>query len=210
MDGILFHRIDRFHQLTACFAIKQAGKQNGLVKGWFYQNRFAFHITVLLDVMNDLLHECDLLCIQQFVVDELGKCLYGSIVVQLCHFTHQQTKGSIPKLPCIVLFAAQLTGKDMFQLGIVAPGKRNVLGQLVDDQRIAAVLHDVAVHTFPVLAEIVAGIQRFALGLFQYRVGKGRVDRFLPCQNTSYRPKNLALDYQTGLHFSESSSFLYL
>ena len=32
----------------------------------------------------------------------------------------------------------------------------------------------------------------------------------LPCQNISYRPKNLALDYQTGLHSSESSSFLYL
>ena len=55
MGGILFDRIDRFHQFTACFAIKQAGKQNGLVKGWFHQNRFAFHITVLLDVMNDLL-----------------------------------------------------------------------------------------------------------------------------------------------------------
>ena len=41
-------------------------------------------------------------------------------------------------------------------------------------------LHDVAVHTFPVLAKIVAGIQRFALSLFQYRVGKGRVDRLLP------------------------------
>ena len=65
----------------------------------------------------------------------------------------------------------------MFQLGIVTLRKRNVLGQLVDGQRIAAVLHDVAVHTFPVLAEIVAGIQRFALGLFQYRVGKGRIDR---------------------------------
>ena len=101
-------------------------------------------------------------------------------MVQLCHFTHQQTKGRIPKLPCIVLFAAQLTGEDMFQLGIVTPGKRNVLSQLVDGQRIAAVLHDVAVHTFPVLAKIVAGIQRFALGLFQYRVGKGRVDRLLP------------------------------
>ena len=132
MGGILFHRIDRIHQFTPCFAIKQAGKQNGLVKGWFHQHRFAFHITVLLDVMNDLLNERDLLRIQRFVVDELGKCLHGSIVVQLCHFTHQQTKGCIPKLPCIVLFAAQLTGKDMFQLGIVAPGKRNVLGQLVD------------------------------------------------------------------------------
>ena len=33
MGGILFHRIDRIHQFTACFAIKQAGKQNGLVKG---------------------------------------------------------------------------------------------------------------------------------------------------------------------------------
>ena len=90
--------------------------------------------------MNDLLHECDLLCIQRFVVDELGKCLHGSIVVQLCHFTHQQTKGCIPKLPCIVLFAAQLTGEDMFQLGVVALRKWNVLGQLVDGQRIAAVL----------------------------------------------------------------------
>ena len=68
----------------------------------------------------------------------------------------------------------------MFQLGVVALRKWNVLGQLVNGQRIAAVLHDVAVHAFPVLAEIVAGIQRFALGLFQYRVGKGRVDRLLP------------------------------
>ena len=42
-----------------------------------------------------------------------------------------------------MLFRSQLTGEDMFQLGIVAPGKRNVLGQLVDGQRIAAVLHDV-------------------------------------------------------------------
>ena len=78
MGGILFHRIDCLHQLTAYFAIKQAGKQDGLVKGWFHQHRFAFHITVLLDVMNDLLHKCDLLCIQRFVVDELGKCLHGS------------------------------------------------------------------------------------------------------------------------------------
>ena len=44
MGGILFHRINRIHQFTACFAIKQAGKQNGLVKGWFHQNRFAFHM----------------------------------------------------------------------------------------------------------------------------------------------------------------------
>ena len=75
MGGILFHRIDRIHQLTACFAIKQAGKQDGLVKGWFHQHRFAFHITVLLDVMNNLLNKRDLLCIQRFIVDELGKCL---------------------------------------------------------------------------------------------------------------------------------------
>ena len=68
----------------------------------------------------------------------------------------------------------------MFQLGVVSLRKRDVLGQLVDRQRVAAVLHDVAVHTFPVLAEIVAGIQRFALDPFQYRVGKGRVDRLLP------------------------------
>ena len=71
MGGILFHRIDRIHQFTPCFAIKQAGKQDGLVKGWFHQHRFAFHITVLLDVMNDLLHERHLLCIQRFIVDEL-------------------------------------------------------------------------------------------------------------------------------------------
>ena len=70
MGGILFHRIDRIHQFTTCFAIKQAGKQDGLVKGWFHQHRFAFHITVLLDVMNDLLHERDLLCIQRFVIDK--------------------------------------------------------------------------------------------------------------------------------------------
>ena len=70
MGGILFHRIDRIHQFTACFTIKQAGKQNGLVKGRFHQNRFALHITVLLDVMNNLLHERDLLCIQRFVIDK--------------------------------------------------------------------------------------------------------------------------------------------
>ena len=68
----------------------------------------------------------------------------------------------------------------MFQLNVIALRERDVLGQFVDGQCIVAVLHDVAVHTFPVLAEIVAGIQRFALGLFQYRVGKGRVDRLLP------------------------------
>ena len=111
MGSILFHRIDRFHQFSACFAIKQAGKQNGLVKGWFHQNRFAFHIAVLLDVMDDLLHESDLLCIQRFIVDELGECLHGSFVVKFCHLAHQQTKRGIFELPGIIFFAAQLAGE---------------------------------------------------------------------------------------------------
>ena len=50
----------------------------------------------------------------------------------------------------------------MFQLPVTSPGKAECsLGQFVDSQRVDAVLHDVAVHTFPVLAEIIAGIQRF-------------------------------------------------
>ena len=68
----------------------------GWSKGRFHQHRFAFHIAVLLDVMDDLLHERDLLCIQRFVVDELGECLHGSFVVQLCHLAHQQTKRAYP------------------------------------------------------------------------------------------------------------------
>ena len=70
MDSIFPDGINGFHQFSARFAIKQAGKQNGLVKGWFHQNRFAFHITVLLDVMNNLLNKRDLLCIQRFVIDK--------------------------------------------------------------------------------------------------------------------------------------------
>ena len=103
-----------------CFAIKQAGKQDGLVKGRFHQDGFAFHIAVLLDVMDDLLHESDLLCIQRFIVDELGECLHGGFVVELRHLAHQQTKRGIFELPGIIFFAAQLAGEDVFQLNVIA------------------------------------------------------------------------------------------
>ena len=70
MDSIFPDGINGFHQFSARFAVKQTGEQDGLVKGWFHQDGLAFHITVLLDVMNDLLHERDLLCIQRFVIDK--------------------------------------------------------------------------------------------------------------------------------------------
>ena len=63
MDSIFPDGINGFHQFSACFAIKQAGEQDGLVERRFHQDGFAFHIAVLLDVMDDLLHESDLLCI---------------------------------------------------------------------------------------------------------------------------------------------------
>ena len=71
----------------------------GWSKGWFHQHRFAFHITVLLDVMNDLLHECDLLCIQRFVIDKFRDPLHGGIVVQLCHFTAPADQRAYPETP---------------------------------------------------------------------------------------------------------------
>ena len=101
-------------------------------------------------------------------------------MVQLCHFTHQQTKGGIFELPGIIFFAAQLAGEDVFQLNVIALRERDVLGQLVDGQCIVAVLHDVAVDPLPVLPEVITGVQRLALSLFQHRVGKGGVDWLLP------------------------------
>ena len=123
--------------------------------------------------MDDLLHESDLLCIQRFIVDELRECLHCSFVVKFCHLAHQQTKRGIFELPGIIFFAAQLAGEDVFQLNVIALRERDVLGQLVDGQCIVAVLHDVAVDPLPVLPEVITGVQRLALGLFQYRVGKG-------------------------------------
>ena len=64
MDRIFPDGINGFHQFSAHFAVKQAGEQDGLVERRFHQNGFAFHIAVLLDLMDDLLHESDLLCIQ--------------------------------------------------------------------------------------------------------------------------------------------------
>ena len=120
MDRIFPDGINGFHQLTAHFAVKQAGEQDGLVERRFHQNGFAFHIAVLLDVMDDLLHESDLLCIQRFIVDELGECLHGGFVVELRHLAHQQTKRGIFELPGIIFFAAQLAGEDVFQLNVIA------------------------------------------------------------------------------------------
>jgi len=41
-----------------------------LVKERSHQDRFALHIAVLLNVVDDFLDKCDL---QRFLVDELGK-----------------------------------------------------------------------------------------------------------------------------------------
>ena len=90
-----------------------------MVERRFHQNGFAFYIAVLLNVMDDLLHESDLLCIQRFIVDELGECLHGGLVVKFCHLAHQQTKRGIFELPGIIFFAAQLAGEDVFQLNVI-------------------------------------------------------------------------------------------
>ena len=70
--------------------------------------------------MTFFLHKCDLLCIQRFIVDELGECLHSGFVVELRHLAHQQTKRGIFELQGIIFFAAQLAGEDVFQLNVIA------------------------------------------------------------------------------------------
>ena len=125
-----FHRIfldfgDFLNQCCPCFCIEHFYKCNRLIKWRFLQIRHIIHISILFNMVNDFHNKCNLLLIQRRIIDKSRECVHSRIVVQLCNFTNQQTKGRILKFSCIILLTAQFICQDTFQFRIVSNGKGN-------------------------------------------------------------------------------------
>ena len=140
-DRVVPDLINRFYKPVYRALIEKLYKAHRLVEGRAGQVFDAFHIAVLLVVVDDYMHKLYLPLVEGLVVDEGGEGLHDRVVIQLRDPPDQQAEGHFAVLSRIALLTAQLGGQDTFQCLIIPGGQRVVMRQLVDRQGAAMLVH---------------------------------------------------------------------
>ena len=100
-------------------------------------------------------------------------------MIQFGNFTNQQTKWRVTKFALIIFFAPEFACQHSFQLLIITRSQRNVMGQLVNSQRIS-VLIDIAVYFGTVVFKVVRYIQLNSFLAIYNWISKFGNNTFLP------------------------------
>lgn len=116
MNCIVFDLRECKHYGLLATRIKQLHKAKRLIKRRLEQFGHIFHVSVLLDMVDNFVHEGYLLLIKRLIVDEFGKRSHGSVVIELGYATDQQTKGCLAKFAFIIRFATQFNSKHTLEL----------------------------------------------------------------------------------------------
>ena len=96
LNRILPKPFHNLHQLCLLLQIKQPAEAQGFIKGRFHEFRHIFDVTILLYIINDLIHKNNLGLIKGLVINEFRKGFHGSFVIQLGDLANEKTQGVTP------------------------------------------------------------------------------------------------------------------